>query len=51
MLDADIYGPSMPRLLGISGKPADGRRQDAPADERTASRSCRWASSSTRTRR
>ena len=21
MLDADIYGPSMPRLLGISGKP------------------------------
>jgi ATP-binding protein involved in chromosome partitioning len=28
ILDADIYGPSMPRLLGISGKPqqADGRR-------------------------
>ena len=27
ILDADIYGPSMPRLLGISGKPetADGR--------------------------
>ena len=26
ILDADIYGPSMPRMLGISGKPtADGR--------------------------
>ncbi len=27
ILDADIYGPSMPRLMGISGKPqqADGR--------------------------
>ena len=22
VLDADIYGPSMPRMLGISGKPA-----------------------------
>ncbi|MCU0831739.1 MAG: Mrp/NBP35 family ATP-binding protein [Rhizobiaceae bacterium] len=28
ILDADIYGPSMPRLLGLSGKPrtADGKR-------------------------
>ena len=28
VLDADIYGPSMPRMLGISGKPVstDGRR-------------------------
>ncbi len=28
MLDADIYGPSMPRMLGIAGKPVstDGRR-------------------------
>ncbi len=28
VLDADIYGPSMPRMLGISGKPvsSDGRR-------------------------
>ncbi len=28
VLDADIYGPSMPRMLGISGKPrmADGKR-------------------------
>src|SRR5438105_15638469 len=27
ILDADIYGPSMPRMLGISGKPnsRDGR--------------------------
>ena len=28
LLDADIYGPSMPRMMGISGKPTspDGRR-------------------------
>lgn len=28
MLDADIYGPSLPRMLGISGKPdsADGKK-------------------------
>ncbi|WP_207456182.1 iron-sulfur cluster carrier protein ApbC [Azospirillum sp. SYSU D00513] len=28
LLDADIYGPSMPRMLGISGRPnsSDGRR-------------------------
>jgi len=29
LLDADIYGPSMPRMLGITGKPtADGRTLD-----------------------
>ncbi|CCQ73481.1 Mrp/NBP35 family ATP-binding protein [Magnetospira sp. QH-2] len=30
VLDADIYGPSMPRMLGITGDPtsADGRRMD-----------------------
>ncbi|MEQ9814867.1 MAG: iron-sulfur cluster carrier protein ApbC [Azospirillaceae bacterium] len=30
LLDADIYGPSAPRLLGISGKPSspDGKRLD-----------------------
>ncbi len=30
LLDADIYGPSIPRMLGISGEPAssDGRRLD-----------------------
>ena len=26
VLDADIYGPSVPRMLGISGKPLDGRQ-------------------------
>ena len=29
VLDADIYGPSMPKLLAIKGKPADARRQRA----------------------
>ena len=31
ILDADIYGPSMPRMLGIAGKPVstDGRRLEA----------------------
>ncbi|MFQ5618554.1 MAG: Mrp/NBP35 family ATP-binding protein [Rhodospirillales bacterium] len=31
VLDADIYGPSMPRMLGIAGKPVstDGRRLEA----------------------
>ena len=30
ILDADIYGPSMPRMLGLSGKPSsrDGKRID-----------------------
>jgi ATP-binding protein involved in chromosome partitioning len=30
LLDADIYGPSMPRMLGIAGQPtsSDGRRLD-----------------------
>jgi ATP-binding protein involved in chromosome partitioning len=30
MLDADIYGPSLPRMMGISGKPVskDGKRLD-----------------------
>ncbi|WP_145735770.1 iron-sulfur cluster carrier protein ApbC [Nitrospirillum pindoramense] len=30
LLDADIYGPSMPRMMGLSGKPdsADGKRLD-----------------------
>ena len=30
LLDADIYGPSMPRMMGISGKPnsADGKTLD-----------------------
>ena len=50
MLDADIYGPSMPRLLGF---PA-GRRQARIAfsfrSKAMASRSCRWAFWSTRKR-
>ncbi len=31
LLDADIYGPSLPRMLGISGEPSstDGQRLDA----------------------
>jgi len=31
LLDADIYGPSMPRMLGISGEPtsSDGKQLDA----------------------
>ena len=31
LLDADIYGPSMPRMMGISGQPSssDGNRLDA----------------------
>lgn len=30
LLDADIYGPSLPRMMGLSGKPAsaDGKRMD-----------------------
>ena len=32
LLDADIYGPSMPRMMAISGKPNSARRQDAAAD-------------------
>ena len=31
LLDADIYGPSMPRMMGITGKPnsSDGHNLDA----------------------
>ena len=32
ILDADIYGPSQPRLLGLTGQPQVGRRQEAAAD-------------------
>ena len=34
VLDADIYGPSMPKLLAIREKPADRRRHAAEADRR-----------------
>ena len=29
VLDADIYGPSQPTMLGIAGRPESKRRQDA----------------------
>ena len=39
MLDADIYGPSLPKLLAIKEKPQTHRRHAAQADRRaTASR-------------
>ena len=45
MLDADIYGPSQPTMLGITGRPESTRRQDARADgSATACRRCRSAS-------
>ena len=32
LLDADIYGPSLPRMAGITGRPQRHRRQEAAAD-------------------
>ena len=32
ILDADIYGPSQPRLLGLTGRPQVAARQDLAAD-------------------
>jgi metal-sulfur cluster biosynthetic enzyme len=34
ILDADIYGPSQPRMMGVSGKPDTHRRQDHRGQER-----------------
>ena len=51
VLDADIYGPSMPRLLGIKGQPQQLAGNKLEPMELMASRSCPWASSSTRRRR
>ena len=52
ILDADIYGPSMPKLLAIKRAAADHRRHAAQTDRcATACRSCRSASSSRRRRR
>ena len=34
MLDADVYGPSQPRMLGVSGRPGLARWQDDPAAQR-----------------
>ena len=52
LLDADIYGPSLPRMLGLNGQAR--RRPTARSCSRwrpAASRPCRSASWSTRTRR
>ena len=44
LLDADIYGPSVPRLTGIQREAAAQRRQeDDPDRSVSASRSCRSA--------
>ena len=44
LLDADIYGPSVPRLTGIHEKPRAQRRQeDEPDRSVSGSRSCRSA--------
>ena len=51
LLDADIYGPSLPRMLGLSRKPEVRGRQDDPAARPGACRACRSASWSTRRRR
>ncbi len=51
MLDADIYGPSMPRLLGLKGQPQQVGDKLAPMERIRARRRCPWASSSTRRRR
>ena len=34
LLDADIYGPSQPRMMGVSERPEVARRQDHPAAPR-----------------
>ena len=45
VLDADIYGPSMPKLTGIREKPQTQRRQQDDADRALRpARSCRSAS-------
>ena len=51
LLDADIYGPSLPRMLGLTRKPEVRREQDDPAARPGACRACRSASSSRRRRR
>ena len=51
ILDADIYGPSMPRLLNLKGRPETIGGRILSRWTATAPRSCRWASWSRRTRR
>ena len=52
LLDADIYGPSVPRLTGIREKPRAQRRQEDDSDQSASGlRSCRSASWSRKTPR
>ena len=43
MLDADIYGPSLPRLLALSGKPVSAKAGFWSRWRPMVSKSCRWA--------
>ena len=51
ILDADIYGPSQPRMLGLSGKPGSPDGKSITRCARTACRRCRSACWWTRTLR
>jgi ATP-binding protein involved in chromosome partitioning len=44
MLDADIYGPSQPMMLGIEGRPESRDGKTIEPMENTACRPCRSAS-------
>jgi ATP-binding protein involved in chromosome partitioning len=44
MLDADIYGPSQPTMLGIEGRPESDDGKTIEPMEATACRRCRSAS-------
>ena len=44
MLDADIYGPSQPMMLGITGRPESNDGKTLEPLEATACRRCRSAS-------
>jgi ATP-binding protein involved in chromosome partitioning len=50
LLDADIYGPSQPMMMGISGAPKAWTARPWSRWKTTACRSCRSAFWSTRTR-
>ena len=50
LLDADIYGPSQPMMMGIEGRPECATARPWSRWRTTACRSCRSASWSTRTR-
>ena len=44
VLDADIYGPSMPRMLGIAGRPQAGDDKKLHPLENMVSNACPWDS-------